>query len=188
MELILQGLTHMKVVLIRHLKVIVRRRFFVTGAQFDDHLVLYDDGDIAKTEFKIKPEDFPVCFASSKKRAVETAKLIYAGTIAITDDLIEVKSATNFLRWLHLPAALRSTLSRLAWYFNYSRMPETRHQSKERANKFVAMLLSGTQEDTLIVSHGFFMHSLKDALKDNGFKGKLPLFPKNGHPYGFERD
>jgi broad specificity phosphatase PhoE len=177
----------MKVVLIRHLKVVVRRRYFLTGKQFDEGMVLYDAGDIAGTEFKISPGDFPVCYTSTMKRAVETAKLIYAGKFVSTDDLVEVKNASSFMRIVSIPGLIRSLAGRIAWYMNAAHMPETRRQSNARAKKFIDALLAHTQADTLVVTHGFFMHCLKDEIKKNGFKGKLPLFPKNGHPYVFER-
>jgi hypothetical protein len=177
----------MKIVLIRHLKVIIKRRFFVTGAQFEHGLMLYDASEISKTEFKIKPEDFPVCYASSKKRAVETAKLIYAGAVVVSDDLIEVKSASSFLKRIHIPGFMRAITARILWYFNYPKLPEIRKHSIARARRFVDTVLDGSDQDTLIVTHGFFMHSLKMVLREKGFRGKIPVFPKNGHPYVFER-
>ena len=177
----------MKILPIRHLKVISKRPVFLTAKQFDEDRLLYDKSEIKSTQFKIKTKDFPVCYVSSVKRAVETAKMIYEGKYIISDDLIEVRNAGVFMKSASLPAFLRSLIGRLAWYFNYSKMPETRIQSEARAKKFVTEMLSIEHENTLVITHGFFMHSLKRELRSQGFHGNISLFPKNGHPYVFEK-
>jgi broad specificity phosphatase PhoE len=177
----------MKILLIRHLKVISKRAPFLTAKQFDDDRILYDKAEIEATQFKIKTEDYPVCYVSTVKRAVETAKMIYEGKYILSEDLVEVRNAGVFLKMSSLPAFFRSLIGRLAWYFNYSKMPETRIQSEARAKIFVAEMLSLENKNTLIITHGFYMHCLKRELRKHGFRGKVSLFPKNGHPYVFER-
>lgn len=177
----------MKILLIRHLKVISKRPGFLTAKQFDEDRILYDKAEIKSTKFKIKVEDYPVCYVSTVKRAVETAKLIYEGKYILSEDLVEVRNAGIFLKMASLPAFFRSVVGRLAWYFNYSKMPETREQSEARAKKFVTEMLSIENKNTLIITHGFYMHCLKRELRKHGFHGKVSLFPKNGHPYVFEK-
>jgi len=177
----------MKILLIRHLKVIAKTPFFLTAQQFDEGRALYDKADIMSTKFKISPQDFPRCFVSPKKRAVETAKLIYAGEYLIREELVEVLNAGVFVKMSSLPAVMRSIIGRIAWYFNFSQMPETRLQSTVRAKKFISELLSGTDQNTIVISHGFFMHILQRELRKNGFRGRISFIPKNGHPYVFER-
>ena len=176
----------MKILLIRHLKVIAKRPVFLTATQFDEDRILYDQAEIEATQFKIKAEDYPVCYVSPVKRAVETAKMIYEGKYIVSEDLIEVRNAGVFLKLTSLPAFFRSIVGRIAWYFNYIQMPETRLQSESRAKKFISEMLAIEKENTLVVTHGFFMHCLKRELRKNGFRGKVSLFPKNGHPYVFE--
>jgi len=177
----------MKILLIRHLKVIAKRPAFLTAKQFDEDRILYDQAEIEATQFKIKTEDYPVCYVSSVKRAVETAKLIYEGKYIISDDLIEVRNAGVFLKMTSLPAFFRSIIGRIAWYFNYSKMPETRFQSEARAKKFIMEMISVENKNTLVITHGFYMHCLKRELRKHGFRGEVSLFPKNGHPYVFEK-
>ena len=143
----------MKILLIRHLKVISKRPIFLTAKQFDEDRTLYDKAEIKSTQFKIKTEDFPVCYVSSVKRAIETAKMIYEGKYIVSDDVVEVRNAGVFLKSASLPSFLRSLTGRLAWYFNYSKMPETRYQSEARAKIFIAEMLSAENKNTLIISH-----------------------------------
>ena len=177
----------MKILLIRHLKVIAKRPVFLTAKQFDEDRILYDLAEIEATQFKIKTEDYPVCYVSPVKRAMETAKMIYEGKCIVSDDLVEVRNAGVFLKMTSFPAFFRSIIGRIAWYFNYSKMPETRSQSESRAEKFISEMLAIESENTLVITHGFYMHCLKRALKKYGFRGKISLFPKNGHPYVFEK-
>jgi broad specificity phosphatase PhoE len=113
--------------------------------------------------------------------------LIYAGDFEIREELIEVLNAGVFLKMTNLPSILRSIIGRIAWYFNYSGMPETREQSSARAQKFLSELMALPEKNTLIITHGFFMHTLKHQLRKHGFRGRLSMIPKNGHPYVFER-
>lgn len=178
----------MKIILLRHLKVIARRGLFQTGHQFDAWRDLYDNAEVYPSEFKIKKEDFPLCFASPLKRAVATAKLIYDGKVIVKEELVEVRNASFLVHVVSLPSFFYSIAGRIAWYYNLKKMPETRTQSEYRAKKFVDELLSSEKENTLVITHGFFMHCLKDQLRQKGFKGKVPMFPKNGHPYVFENE
>ena len=177
----------MKIGLIRHGNVLYRDPFFSTGKMFNEGRVAYDAAAISESALKISAEDFPVCYASSKQRAINTAKLIYPEPFIITDELIEVPNSALFLLRIHLPSALRSVIGRVAWFFNYHKMPETRRQSNERAEKFLRHLLEITQQNVLIVTHGFFMQSLRHELRKLSFKGHCPYFPPNAKLYVFEK-
>ena len=177
----------MKIGLIRHAKVIYSEAFFSSGKLFDEARKLYDISPVKVIELKIKTEDFPVCYVSTHVRAVETAKMIYDKIFITTSDLIEVPNAALYLKKANLPSILRSIIGRIAWYFNLKKMPETKNQGMERADKFIDRILSETNQNILLVTHGFFMHCLKKKLHKDGFKGHLPFFPKNNFLYLFER-
>lgn len=177
----------MKIGIIRHGNVLYRDPFFSTGKTFDSGRTAYDAAAIEETTLKIMDGDFPVCYVSSKQRAIDTAKLIYPGTFTITDEIIEVRNSALFLLRIHLPSALRSVIGRIAWFFNYHKMPETRIQSNERAQKFLTYLVATTQQNVLLVTHGFFMQSLRHELRKMGFKGHLPYLPPNAKLYIFEK-
>ncbi len=178
----------MKIGLIRHSKVIYSASFFSSGKSFNEAINHYDLSPVEIIKLQIKAEDFPSCYVSAQTRAVETAKMIYKGNFIITDQLVEVKSAAIFMNKANLPSFLRSVIGRIAWFLNLKKMPETRHESMDRAGKFINFLLEETTENTLLVTHGFFMHCLKNELRKHGFKGRLELFPKNGFLYVFEKN
>jgi broad specificity phosphatase PhoE len=177
----------MKIGLVRHAKVNYRDPFFSSGKLFDESRAIYDATPVETVALKIKAEDFPLCYVSSKPRAIETAKMIYNGNFIITDELVEVKSAAFFFQNVKIPSALRSVAGRIAWFFNYKKMPETRRESNRRARKFISRLLSESNEDTLLVTHGIFMYCLKNELRKQGFKGRVPFFPGNALLFVFEK-
>ncbi len=178
----------MKIALVRHSKVLHRDSLFSNGKQFNDGRDSYDLADIQKAKIKIMTSDFPVCYVSSMQRTVETAKMIYAGKFIVTDELVEVKNAFNFFNGIKLPTAFRKIIGRIAWFFNFKNIPETRKQSNARAKKFIDHLLNETHENTLIITHGFFMQCLFHELKKYGFKIRwFPFDPKHVRIYLLEK-
>ncbi|MEO5675900.1 MAG: histidine phosphatase family protein [Chitinophagales bacterium] len=177
----------MKIGLIRHAKVLCRDPFFSNGELFNMGRKAYDSSAVAEAIIRIRQEDFPVCYVSTRLRAIATAKAIYPGNFITTDELVEVTSTAIFLLKMNLPSSLRSVIGRVGWFFNYHKMPETRFQSNERARKFLTGLITGTHQDTLLVTHGFFMQSLRHELRKLGFKGHCPYFPPNAKLYIFEK-
>ena len=178
----------MKIGIIRHAKVNYRNPFFSTGELFNKGRIDYDSAAVAEAALKIRQEDFPVCYVSSKQRALDTAKAIYPGKIEVTDELVEIPTTALFLLKKNLPSSLRSVIGRIAWFINYSKMPETRKQSNERARKFLTTLLKETHQDVLLITHGFFMQSLRHELRKLGFKGHCPYLPPNAKLYVFEKE
>ncbi|MBA3649662.1 MAG: histidine phosphatase family protein [Chitinophagales bacterium] len=178
----------MNIGLIRHGRVLYRDPFFSIGESFNNYRTAYDESEILNPTLKISANDFPVCYVSSKKRALDTVKAIYDGDFKITDELVEVPNIAFFLLKLNLPSSLRSILGRIAWFINYHKMPETRRQSNLRAYKFLTQLVSENRENVLLVTHGFFMQSLRHELKKLNFKGKCPINPANATLYIFRKN
>lgn len=177
----------MRIGIIRHAKVIYRNPFFSTGKRFDQSRHAYNASPVLPLNFKISVEEFPVCYASSMTRASNTATQFYKGDFIITNEIIEISNCAFWLRKINIPTFLRSASGRIAWLINYSKIPETRLQSNQRARKFLLSILNENKQDTLLVTHGFFMQSLRHELRQLGFKGYCPFMPPNGKLYLFER-
>ncbi len=177
----------MKIGIVRHAKVNYRYKRFTTEITFTEGRKAYDTAQTAITKLEIKAADFPVCYSSSQPRALQTANMIYPGPVIISDDLVEVLSASFLLAKLNLPTLMRKIFSRIAWYFNFKMMPETRSQTMHRAERFVDMMLAEKNTDVLIITHGFFMFCLKRVLYRHGFRGHVSLFPKNAVLYMLEK-
>jgi broad specificity phosphatase PhoE len=177
----------MKIGMIRHGKVQHRDPFLTTADEFEASRKKYYEASIETFNLTITPEAFPVCYVSSLKRTQDTAKIVYLGKFQTTDELIEIPNRAFFLQKIKIPTFIRAASGRIGWFVNSSKVPETRKQSDERATKFLSLILKETDKDVLLVTHGFFMHSLAHALYELGFKGHLPLSVPNVKLFVFEK-
>ena len=80
----------------------------------------------------------------------------------------EVPERSGFDTGLKLPRFLQSGVSRAQWLFNARRQPETRIETRRRAEKFVEHLIR-ENEDCVVFTHGFFMITLLQVMKERGF-------------------
>lgn len=179
----------MKVGLLRHFKVNRRAPKHCNSEEYDRSISEYDEADIIARDVVISPGDYPVCYASTMKRAVETARKVYPGEIVFTDELVEIPLRSIFKTSLRLPFKLWNVINRMGWLFNSKKVQETKHRSRERAVRFLSELLESNNgnRNVLIVSHGLFMVNLQIELSKRGFKGEEFFRAEHGHLYEFHR-
>lgn len=80
---------------------------------------------------------------------------------------------------MRLPLWFWNLTGRLQWFFNSTRQAEGRQFTEARARKFVKMLCKDGI-DSVVVTHGFYMHTLLRELKKAGFRtGNLHVYYKN---------
>ena len=81
----------------------------------------------------------------------------------------EVPERAGFDTGMKLPMFFWSAVSRIQWFFNVPRQPETRAQTRLRARK-AAQYLSQKNENCAVFSHGFFMIFLLQEMEKQGFQ------------------
>lgn len=179
----------MKIGLLRHFKVNRRAPTHCNSEEYDRSISEYDRADIIPRNVVVSPADYPVCYASSMKRAVETARKVYHSEIIITDELVEIPLRSIFKTTIRLPFKLWNVINRMGWVFNSRRVRETKHRSRERAVRFLSKLLESNDgnQNILIVSHGLFMVNLQIELSKRGFKGEGFFRAEHGRLYEFHR-
>lgn len=69
---------------------------------------------------------------------------------------------------VQLPLWIWNVMGRLQWYLNSSRQNESRHDTTKRADK-VIYELEKKNVDCVLVTHGFFMNTLINRLKKQGY-------------------
>jgi broad specificity phosphatase PhoE len=99
------------------------------------------------------------------------------------DLLREVKMYPVRKSELKIPSFLWSISSRIAWKLDHVSQLETATYTRKRAKEFLSKLDLNSNENILIVSHGFFLMTLINELKLLGFKGDIPRKMKNGYLY-----
>lgn len=177
----------MKIGLVRHFKVDIKRNRFMTAKEYNEYQYNYDRANVIKNELVVD-SDWDKCYCSSMDRAITTAKTIYHGEIILTDKLVEIPSAAYLDINIKLPYHFWFFLGRLAWALNSAVQPESSNITRKRISEIVDMVLKGQDKNVLIVSHAGVMYELRKILLSRGFKGKKFLRANNGSLYVYEKN
>ena len=158
----------MIITIIRHGKVNHTWKKWCSSSEFDEECRLYDSAPIDNMENAGNIEAAKV-YISTLDRSFQSAKMLFGDIVFCKTDLInEVPLKSAFDTKLKLPLWFWNVAGRLQWLCNISRQPETKHRTKERAEQFVQELIN-KGDDCVLVTHGFFMHTLIAAMKKRGF-------------------
>ena len=144
----------MIVTVIRHAKVDMKWDLMMTSAGYDKGCADYDTAGVLPVTVRLPETEFERIYVSALPRTTATARQVFADR--------EFESTA-------LPMFLWSVISRIQWFFNVPRQPETRAQTRLRARK-AAQYLSQKNEDCAVFCHGFFMIFLLQELEKLGFK------------------
>ncbi len=175
----------MKIGLLRHFRVENEAPKICNSEEYDQACFQYDRCEIIENDCPTTTEDYSICYCSSLKRAVDTARRVFNKEIIPTAELAEVPIRAIFKTTLRLPFALWNIINRIGWLLNFKILPETRKQTKKRAARFLNKILESDHKSILIVSHGFFMLTLQEELIKRGFKGDRIINARHGRLYEF---
>ena len=177
----------MRIGIIRHFKVNHHKSLFMTSKEFKEWENNYNKSDVIRNDVELMSIKWDKCYSSTLIRAIITAKHVYTEDIVKNDLIRETIIDPIFKSNFKLPYWFWAVGGRLAWYFNHKSQEENKIITKEKARKFVDILLDEAKregtENILIVTHGFFMYSLQKELRKRAFIGKLIYTPKNGVLY-----
>ena len=170
----------MIITVIRHGKVCHTWKKWCSSSEFDEQCRLYDSAPIEKMT-RDKERHVSKVYISTLARSRQTANMLFGEMeFCSTDQINEVPLRSAFDTGLKLPLWFWNVAGRLQWICNSGRQPETKRQTKKRADRFVQDLLKA-DEDCVLVTHGFFMHTLISVMKQYGFKtDNASLQYKNG--------
>ena len=173
---------------VRHAKVDMKWSFLQTSAGYDRECEMYDTAPVLPVTVKLPEADFKKFYVSRLPRTAATARQVVGDRKLTATALInEVPERSGFDTGLKLPRFLQSGVSRAQWLFNARRQPETRIETRRRAEKFVEHLIR-ENEDCVVFTHGFFMITLLQVMKKQGFRpDHSSLFYRNGECVVCER-
>jgi broad specificity phosphatase PhoE len=159
----------MIVVVIRHAKVDMKWKPVMTSAEYDQACADYDSAAVLPVTVELPKVKFQRIYVSGLPRTTATARQVFEDRKFDKSELIgEVPERAGFDTGLKLPVFFWLAVSRIQWFFNAPRQPETRAQTRRRARKF-AQQLSQKKEDCAVFSHGFFMIFLLQEMEKQGF-------------------
>lgn len=160
----------MQAVIIRHGKVNFSWNKFCTSRQFNEDCKMYDNAPIFSSLHSAPRIDYQDIYTSSLSRSIETAKQLFGEKDFISTKLIdEVPLCASITSRKKLPLIFWNVSGRLQWFFNISLQKECRKQTIRRAEQFVEMIIR-KDNNCIIITHGFFMHTLLSEMKKKSFK------------------
>ena len=175
----------MRIGLVRHFKVDLKKSRFMTSKQYNEYTKKYDVSEVIPNELIID-DQWDKCYCSSMIRAITTAKTIYHGETIITDKLVEIPSVALVNMKIPIPYNVWALLGRFAWIRNHTSQPEGRKVTLKRINEIIDIILREESENILIVSHAGTLYEIKKILKRRGFVGKEFFKARNGKLYIFQ--
>ena len=164
----------MTITLIRHAKVNYNYKQQYRHYEFDKACAEYDYSPIFDDKGDAQFNTANVVYVSSLKRTHDTARLILPDKEYIECKLFDEVPIKAFAS---LPFAVSTKLwfiiGRLQWFFGMRKQPESRQQTKNRAQQ-AADVLESEKEMVTLICHGLFMRVLVSVLKKRGYllKGK----------------
>ena len=109
-------------------------------------------------------------YVSTLPRSRDTAIEIFGNRDFICTELVsEVPLGSSFDCRMELPLWFWNITGRVQWFLNSNRQAESRKETKARASKFVE-LLNNDDCESVVVTHGFYMHTLVKEMKKAGFR------------------
>lgn len=177
----------MKIGIVRHFKVNYKAKSFMNYRDFEKYIVDYDEAEVIENVVDLGNVKWDKCFCSDISRAINTAKAIYGDEIITSKLLREVNMYPIKKLKIKIPTFIWCISSRVAWNKNKKSQLEGRATTEKRAKEFIKKLDFNSDENILIVSHGFFLLTLLKELRKLGFNNYVPKKIENGKLYVIER-
>lgn len=161
----------MKITIIRHGKVNMQWRKWSTSRQFDDDCSKYDSSPICpiseKEEFDSISSEI---YISVLKRSRETAEKLFGRKEFMETELLNEVPLKSFCDCnIMLPLWIWKIVGRMQWLLQSKRQREVKLDTQKRADELIEKLIR-KNSDCVLISHGFFMRTLIQELKQYGFK------------------
>lgn len=177
----------MKIGLVRHFKVDLKRDSFMTSEKYNEYMSKYEETGIIPNELVVD-QNWNKCYCSSMQRAITTAKTIYHGDVIITDRLVEISFAARINTRLPLPYYFWTFINRIAWFRDHISQPEGRTKTLKRIDEIINEILEQEDKNILIVSHAGALYEIRKILRRKGFKGHRFIKARNGKLYVMENE
>jgi broad specificity phosphatase PhoE len=168
------------VILTRHGEPALSRKCLITARQYRDWWGQYEVGGLRAgqtppRELLDAAQGAGAIYASTRKRAQETAAAVAAGREVMSDALfieapLPPPAAPDFIK---LSPRWWGVVSRIWWrLFNHHHQEETHAQARLRAEQAAQILIGRAEagQDVLVLAHGYFNHMVGKRLKANGWR------------------
>lgn len=176
----------MKVVLIRHGRVLSDWEDPCDSASFAEASARYDEAPIAP----LPPISIPIekVYVSELPRSAATAAFLTGRKVIVKTSLINEVRIRPFVETRRrLPLWLWNRASTALWLASAPSAPEPLRETRRRVASFLN-LLSARGEDCIVVGHGYCLCAMMKAMRRRGFSGSYHFKMRNGEVLEFEKD
>jgi len=178
----------MKIGLIRHYAV---RKPFLKGLVRQSEVLRWFEEYDQSEDLEITPftlaKGWDRCYSSQLPRAILTANKIYGDGFQQNESFNEPAISPIFKRDFRLPFIIWGLIFRTAIMGNHNSQSARKEILEKRVALELDKILTGTDEDILIVSHALIMGVIAKRLSEIGFTGPKLGRPKHANLYTFER-
>lgn len=167
------------IVLVRHGEPALSRRVRLTSQGYVDWWATYEEiglleGQVTPEGLKRTAKDAAHIFASTRPRAIETARAVTGERSFIVDErFVEAPLPPPALPdFVKLSPRWWGVVARVCWILSDThRGGETHAEARARAKKTACELAALADEgDVLVLAHGYFNHMIGSALKGLGWR------------------
>lgn len=127
--------------------------------------------EAAPEGLKAAAADAHIIYASSLRRAIETAQLAAPGRdLVIEDNLIEAELPPPAMPGIYM-AKTWGVFARCSWWLGFARGRESRKEAEARAAMATAMLIQAAQSGPVVAcAHGWFNRMMRPHMKRAGWR------------------
>jgi broad specificity phosphatase PhoE len=168
------------IMLARHGEPALSRRIRLDSAGYREWWALYEEGGILEGQnppagLLDMARNADVIFASTRRRAIETAEAVVSGKHFVRDPMfieapLPPPSLPGFVR---LNPRTWGFISRVAWwFFGHNEGQETRAEAEGRAREVARRLMdaAASGQNVLVLAHGFFNTMVGRELRRAGWR------------------
>ena len=160
----------MRAIIIRHGEVDFQWSKWSTSGQFNKDCKMYDEAPILSQLSDVPQINYQNIYTSSLQRSRETANKKKKKKDFISTKLLdEVPLCASVTTNKKLPLIFWNVSGRLQWFFNIYSQKECKKETIYRAEQFIEMIIQ-KDNNCIIVTHGFFMHTLLSQMKKQAFQ------------------
>ena len=163
----------------RHGEPALSRRIKLSAEGYRRWWAAYEEGGILDADSPPAAlldivRDADVIFASSRRRAVETAEAVVQGREFIRDPMFfeAPLPPPRLPGFIKLGPKIWGTLARFVWWFGHTEGQETRPQAQARAAAVAAKLSDEAVKghNVVLFAHGFFNYMVGARLRKSGWR------------------
>lgn len=167
-----------KIIIYRHAKPIVSENEIISGKDYPDWVKRYNQSEITLSKKELPNENF--VFTSKINRSIKTGKAI---SQKIEENELFNEAEVPLIRFpkFKKKAKFWVIISRILWMYGLSTKCESYKATKQRVNSAIQFIDSylKSNNEIIIVGHGFINHMLKKQLIKNDWQLSLD----EGHDY-----